>query len=253
MLSLRACARYSLLLVLVTPLHLEGQSRASLQVWYSVANRVPVYASAQSKGRTVGEIETPSAICVVRFNDRFGEVRLFDEKGSATTGYIERFLLSNRPVRSTKPRSISAVCYPPPVVIASVPRVSDNRESIPTPRSPQPETARPADSPAAESSDRPRAELRRIALAQETFFAERQTYTTTLSDLSRYYEPTSNLTVELLEASAEHWKATVTDTRIRIVCTLEMRVGSNEDPTPECRAATDLSVTSKVAAAPRGR
>ena len=253
MLSLRACARYSLLLVLVSPLHLEGQSRASLQVWYSVANRVPVYALAQSKGRTVGEIETPSAICVVRFNDRFGEVRLFDEKGSATTGYIERFLLSNRPVRSTKPRSISAVCYPKPVVLASVARGSDNRDSIPPLRGAQPETARPADSPAPESTDRPRAELRRIALAQETFFAERQSYTTSLADLTRYYEPSSNLTVELLEASAEHWKATVTDTRTRIVCTLEMRVGSNEDPTPECRATTELSVASKPTAAAMDR
>jgi hypothetical protein len=253
MLSLRACAMSGLLLALGSPLQLGAQSRGSLQVWYSIANRVPVYASAQSKSRTVGQIESPAAICVVRFNDRFGEVRLFDEKGGATTGYIERFLLSNRPVRSTKPRSISAVCYPPPVRIASVPRVTDSRESIPTPRSPQTETTRPADSPAAESSDRPRAELRRIALAQETFFAERQTYTTTLADLTRYYEPTSNLTVELLEASAEHWKATVTDMSIRIVCTLEMRVGSNEDPTPECRATTEISVASKPTAAPVDR
>jgi hypothetical protein len=224
----------------VPPPH--AQPRASLQVWYSIRNDVPVYATPTLSSRRIARVQRSTPVCVLALRGDFAHVRLVrSTRDSKIEGFVEQFALAKLPVTNRSRVSVSDACFPPAVVASQPPgprRSSGGNSGDATPDSTDVSVG--ASQGAADSVDRAAAttEFRRLALAQESFWAEKGTYATSLNDLSRFYVPTASVVTQLLGATDEGWDARVTVIRSGFSCVFRSRVADPEGSPPQCGSTT---------------
>lgn len=76
-----------------------------------------------------------------------------------------------------------------------------------------------------------RNDLRNLETAQEAYYADFQGYTGNMSDLSRLFYASPNVTVALDSASATGWGATATHSGTAVVCNVAVSQSSAGNPT----------------------
>ena len=225
-------------LIMLNAQELGSQPRASLQVWYSIRNQVPVYAAPTLSSRRIGQLSRATPVCILSFREQFAAVRLIDGLGGGSVeGFVEKFAIARQQVPDRRAVSVANACFSPPVVAkapasaAPAPPVSD-ASALPaaaeSPRAPVRASSDSADRAAA------LAEFRRLALAQESFWAEKLTYAPSMADLHRFFVPNAALTTELLEATEEGWDARVTVIKTGLACVFRSRVSEPEAAPPSC-------------------
>ena len=222
---MRKTTRILVFLAAMAPSVSSAQSANSLQVWYSIRNAVPVHKAPYLNAPRVAVLARPGAVCLLRFRNEFAEVRYFVGM-RPIEGYVEKFAISRRPLVNQPSVSLVDACYPPPPVAlnrntgrGAVPdRIPVNGVGEPDDETPPVDEKRPPNKTvaksraAADSTDRTlvNSEFRKLALAQESYWAEKNTYTALISELARFFDPNPQLQVELLDATDAGWDARIT-------------------------------------------
>lgn len=218
-------------LLLLPLLDVQGQSATAPRVWYSLSNRVAIFAEPSLGARQVGVLPRPGAICVVGMSGRFAEVRFITSPGRLGAGYIERLKLDVSPLSPDGKRRVEQVCRVP--VPASVPTLAavraseksvapaaqDVAEADPDAAPLQVEEPKPVPvetpAPAADTAISPEFLRRieghtsRLALAQEVYFSERNVYAASIDSLRNTFMPEEGIEVSLLEGTVETWRARI--------------------------------------------
>lgn len=180
---------------------LQGQVSDGERVWYTLANRVPIFRSPSVNAPVVGIIPTPDAICAVRPVGRFLEVRRFADGGRTLVGFIERMRVDISPLFPSGARRIEDVCVAPPTIEATVSTAPAGDSAAPPPPPPPPP-----------SPVRARIEEQRrlLAFAQEWYFSRQGAYTRTLVDLAQVFAAAPGVAIALMGADAQSWSARIT-------------------------------------------
>jgi hypothetical protein len=248
---MRKTTRILVFLAAMAPSVSTAQSATSLQVWYSIRNAVPVHKAPYLNAPRVAVLARPGAVCLLRFRNEFAEVRYFVGM-RPIEGYVEKFAISRRPLVNQPSVSLVDACYPPPPVALNrnTGRGADipvNGEGEPDEETPPVDEERPPSRAvaksraAADSTDRNsvNSEFRKLALAQESYWAEKNTYTALISELARFFEPNPLLQVELLEATDAGWDARITVRQSALSCLFKSRVADQQAAAaPVCSAST---------------
>lgn len=229
---------WSVVFFLLQTLELGAQPRASLQVWYAIRNQVPVYVAPTLSSRRISLLSRGSPVCIVAFRDQFAAVRVVRGAVSGVVeGFVEKFAITRRQIGDRREISVADACFPPPFVAkAPVPPAQPPPAGGAIVAADGSESTRSPLRIVSDSADRAiaTAEFRRLALAQESFWAEKGTYASSLDDLNRFFVPNAAVSAELLEATDEGWDARVTVVKTGLSCLFRSRVSDPESMPPNC-------------------